>query len=452
MREWITSSMTLICALSGACASQEVDARPDEQRARTLIEETTGRTEVFDSDKPLLSSTEIDTILADGLTLDEALRVALLNNRRLQAQFLGIGVARADLVQAGLLRNPSLSLGFLFPTGGGRPKLTADLMGSIADLWQLPDRQKVADVNLAHAVYEVSRFAGELVLQTEGAYFESVAASELLTHARDSVSVSGAILDAVRERMRAGVATAVNENLAHSQRLNAELLARRAEFSATSAKRRLAMALSLDQDVASVELVDPLPELLAIDVDREEVVARAREARLDVRAAQAGIDAAEAQLDLERGRVWSSVDMGLSAERPEAGSATDLLIGPSATAVLPIFDDNSAQIARAEFRRDQLRKELEALQVDVAQEVRNAVDHAASATQSARFVLDELLPQAEHSADLARTAYELGSVTSLSLLESQRLALLTRQSRIDALLEAARTRLEVARVAGGRLP
>jgi cobalt-zinc-cadmium efflux system outer membrane protein len=49
-------------------------------------------------------------VLAGGLELDEALRLAPLNNRHLQAEFAALGVARADLVQAGLLRNPSASV------------------------------------------------------------------------------------------------------------------------------------------------------------------------------------------------------------------------------------------------------------------------------------------------------------------------------------------------------
>ncbi len=451
MHESTASRALLIGALFAGCATQSVDPRPDHERARFLIREATGRSEIFDPDAPLLSQTEIDAVMEDGLTLDEALRVALLNNRHLQAQFLGLGVARADLVQAGLLRNPSLSLGFLFPTSGGQPKITADLIGSIADLWQLPDRQKVADMALAKAVYEVSRSAGELVVQTESAYFDSVAARALLDHARASADVNRAMHEAVSERVRAGVATATDANLAQSQLLGAELAARRAEFADVGAKRRLATALSLEQDLVSVELTDPLPELITLELDREGLVTRARATRLDVRAAEASIQAADAQVAFERRRVWPSLDVGLSAEQPEADSPIDLLIGPSATAVLPIFDRNTAQIRRAEFRRDQLRKEYEALAADVGQEVRTAVDHAVSAALSARFVTDELLPQAERTAELARTAYELGSTTSLALLESQRVALLGRQHRIEVLLEAARARVELERAAGASL-
>ena len=48
-------------------------------------------------------------------------------NRQLQAAFYDIGIARADWVQAGLLSNPSLGVGILFPEGGGRSNLQVNI-------------------------------------------------------------------------------------------------------------------------------------------------------------------------------------------------------------------------------------------------------------------------------------------------------------------------------------
>src|SRR6188768_1380571 len=51
----------------------------------------------------------VDTLLADPLTAESATRIALLNNRSLQALYHELGVPEAELVQAGLLPNPVLS-------------------------------------------------------------------------------------------------------------------------------------------------------------------------------------------------------------------------------------------------------------------------------------------------------------------------------------------------------
>ena len=48
----------------------------------------------------------VKTLLANPLSADDAVQVALLNNRGLQATYAELGIAEADLVQAGRLSNP----------------------------------------------------------------------------------------------------------------------------------------------------------------------------------------------------------------------------------------------------------------------------------------------------------------------------------------------------------
>ncbi|QLH35699.1 MAG: hypothetical protein HWD61_05805 [Parachlamydiaceae bacterium] len=48
----------------------------------------------------------IQELLSQELSVDQAVQIALLNNPKIQAAFEEIGVARADLIQAGLLSNP----------------------------------------------------------------------------------------------------------------------------------------------------------------------------------------------------------------------------------------------------------------------------------------------------------------------------------------------------------
>src|SRR5688572_910965 len=127
MRDRARTAGLLLCAWLSGCSATKVDATADEARARSLIEASTGREGVYDPRSAPMSGAEIDSVLRDGLTLDESLRLALLNNRRLQAEFATLGMARADLVQAGLLQNPGASIAFLFPSNGGRPKISADL-------------------------------------------------------------------------------------------------------------------------------------------------------------------------------------------------------------------------------------------------------------------------------------------------------------------------------------
>src|SRR4051812_29833172 len=48
----------------------------------------------------------VRALLQRELTADQAVQIALINNRNLQATYEELGIAQAELVQAGLLRNP----------------------------------------------------------------------------------------------------------------------------------------------------------------------------------------------------------------------------------------------------------------------------------------------------------------------------------------------------------
>lgn len=443
-------SLGVLIVLSiASCAT--VDPRPDYEQAKLEIRATTGEEDVHDPDEPVLTGAEIETMLADGLGLDEAARLALLNNRRLQAGFLALGVARAEYVQAGLLENPSLSLAFLFPDAGGRGRWTADLVGSVAEIWQIPSRQAFARAGLEQRILELSRFAGELVAATKSAYFEGVAAREGRSVGRANLELARRSHEGVRRQVEEGVASKTDESLAESLALGAELSFQRTEREEVAVMRKLAALLSLEEDLLAITLTDSLPEPGWQALEREAFVEASLGVRPDLRAASRAVAAAEERVGLEHKRRFPEFSAGMSAERPESMSASDSFIGPAAALELPIFDQNQAQMSRAKFELAQRRKEFEALIVEARQELRAALDKADVASRTAAFARDELVPQAERGATLAEKAYELGDTTVLTLLQAQKAALEARRTVIEALLEAALSRIEVERTAGAPL-
>ena len=57
----------------------------------------------------------IDALLEKELTVDSAIQIALLNNARLQATYEELEVSQAEVVQAGLLKNPTVFGKIRFP-------------------------------------------------------------------------------------------------------------------------------------------------------------------------------------------------------------------------------------------------------------------------------------------------------------------------------------------------
>jgi cobalt-zinc-cadmium efflux system outer membrane protein len=465
------------------CAT--VNPQQDYMRARELIEKSTGFERAYNPEEVGLSEDELSAMLADGLALDGAVQLALLNNRQLQISFLDIGIARADLVQSGLFSNPSLGVGVLFPSGGGRSNIQANIAHNIVQIWQMPVKKRLAEHALEQKIVTVARLAGELVAKTKRAYYLGAAAQDLVEIAQQNLALVTKSYDAISALREAGAASLLDDNLQRGEVLGAELGLRNAGLVALNAKRSLARLLSLDQRVEELTLTDALPEFVSPTLDSDSLIARARNHRLDLQALSEAVLTGEAEVELEYLRVFPEISVGVGGERLEsrgqsgrnvaadfarsslrAGSPTipaiptqgeraaadrqeiDYMWGPNLSVTLPIFDQNQAQIARAQYVRVQAIKSYEDLYLNIAQDIRIAVDRASVLWTNVAFYREGLLPQAQKNLDFTDAAYKAGTTNVLTLLESQRALLETRRGYILAWSDASTSLSDLERAVG----
>lgn len=419
-------------ALIVACA--QVDPEPDYQRARRLIEESTGRADVYDPYAAPLHDQEIETFLADGLSLEEALDLALRNNRKLQADFQEIGLAHTDWVQAKLLSNPSLEFLLRFPTGGGSSLLEAALGLEILELWRVPVREEAARLKLEAAVLNIARQAGLLLADTRRAYYSAVAAEQTHQIAVQREQFAERSYEAIRELRRGGAADALEENLAHGPYLSAKLAREAALLKVRELKGELAQLLSVPRSLENLLLLDELPESIPAEWDSDPLVELALQSRLDLQAIRSAVEELSEYVRLEDRQAWGELQAGPNLERTADGK--EEWVGATFDFTLPIFDQNQAQVSRAQFKLLQAQKLQESAQVSVSQEVRIAVERVRAAAESLRFYRSEYLPQAEAGLFLVEEAYSLGNVTLISLLDVEKRLLNARHDFVTVQLEA----------------
>ncbi|MFT5284640.1 MAG: cobalt-zinc-cadmium efflux system outer membrane protein [Planctomycetota bacterium] len=440
--------LTLSTLLVFSCV--QVEPQPDFEKARSLVEQSTGHDSVFDPYDEPLSESELQSILADGLSLDEALRVALLNNRELQAEFQEIGIAHADWVQAQLLTNPSVDVLLRFPSNGGRGVLEATVGAELLDLWRIPVRTEAAKKSLEATVLRIARSAGVRLAQTRNSFYAVVAAEELHQLELENAELATRSFEAVQALHKAGASDALDVSLAHGPLLAAQLAVSTSRMEAANSKRELAKLLSLEQSVDGLNLIDSLPAPVTTEFDSEALVQRALESRLDLRAIANAVEALEIRVELERREAWGDASVGISGERPSGPE--DNLIGPSLSLTLPIFDQNQAQVAKASFRLEQMVKLHEAAQIAVAQDVRASADRVNSASINLELYNQGLLPQSQLALDLAQESFEAGHIILLELIAAQRQSLDARKSLVTLKLEAATSASDLERVVGAPLP
>lgn len=131
-------------------------------------------------------------LLAAPLSADDAVQIALLNNRGLQATYAELAIAEADLVQAGRIRNPHYSLSRV-SRGNDRPDIDEALSLEIISLLTLPLRTRMEARRFEAVKLSVSERMLRLAHDTRRAYFQAVAAEESVRY-----------MEQVRESAEAG--------------------------------------------------------------------------------------------------------------------------------------------------------------------------------------------------------------------------------------------------------
>lgn len=425
------------------CAS--VNPREDYERTAALITGAAGRAVVAPQEIVPDAAPDVENILRDGLTLDESLRLALMNNPGLQAAFRDIGMARADLVQSGLFTNPSFSLAVALPAPIDNNNTQAAIAQNIVELWMIPVRKRAAQHALDAAVLTVAHRAVQLAADTRAAYYLGVGAGHIRRIADENIGVAKRLLDAAEARRAAGTAGELDLNLARGSFVNAEVEAEKARLDEISALYQLSQLLGLSVRSEKLTLSDPLPQPPTAALVDAPVVQLARASRLDVRAADEAVEAARARVELQRRSVWTNVSPGAAWWSPSDS-------GPSIALTLPVFDQNQAQIARARFNLEKAEKERDALVLTVTQAIRETLARAETNWKIARTFENELVPQTAKSLEMSQESYRAGRTTLLVVLESQRALLDAQRSSIAARQAAAISVADLERAVSRRLP
>ncbi len=431
--------------LLGGCAAS-LDPRPDVDRAATTVLERSGYRAAWDEpwSEPALTW--------DGqspLAVDQAVFLALRNNRAIRAEVEQIGAARADLVQAGLLPNPVLNLTLRFPIEGttGPTFIGAAVVQEFAALWLRPSRMRAADARLNESVLSLSDRALRLVADVKQLHARLVYGQRGLALTRSNIEMVERSIDALERRARAGEGTQLDVNRGRQQLLALRAELSREEREVARDKRRLLEVMGIAEGDSQWEATDQ-PAGWELPADERLIMRLAREQRLDVAASRMVVEARAAELtEQERSRL-RGLGVGVDYERD---IEDDTSIGPVLDVPIPIFDINQAQIAKAgSLARASLATYEAALQRAIAQ-ARVAYIDAENSAALVDLYRREVLVLAEGNLGLAQASLRAGQSDVTVLLEAQREVVAARRSLNLLESEAALSFIELEYTVGGRL-
>ncbi|WP_338760877.1 TolC family protein [Massilia sp. METH4] len=400
-----------------------------------------------DDDRQALAG-QLRAMLAQPLSADDAVRIALLNNRGLQATYWELGIAEADLVQAGRLQNPAF--GYQHKRGGGETSIERSLTFNLVSLVTAPLASRIEGRMFEGAKLRVTAEALRVAADTRRAHVEAVAAAQALDYARQVAGAADASAELAERMRRAGNWSAYDQ--AREQAFHAEAMAdvARAAKAATAARERLTRLLGLWGEDAGYRLPERLPDLPAAPRELPEVERAALRERLDVQAATKETEHTASSFGLTRAtRFINVLELGAVRERDGGEPASK---GYEITLEVPLFDWGGARTRRAEAVYMQAVNRLAETAVNARSEAREAYLAYRTSYDLAKHYRDVVIPLKKQVSDETLLRYNGMLVSTFELLADAREQRVAVAAAIDALKDYWLADADLETALGGRLP
>ncbi|WP_428937884.1 TolC family protein [Fontivita pretiosa] len=446
-----TTLMWCVAGVLAGCATVPRDAGFADVRAQTA-ERTGGKRVVWnqgtEADADL--QREVRSLLADELTVDEAVQIALLNNRNLQATCEDLGLAQAELVQAGLLNNPVFEFDPRWPTKSGfRFSYELSVVQDFLDVLLRPLRKKVAEAEFQATRLRVTSIVLDVAAEAKAAFYRVQGAQQLVEMRRNVVAATEASADAAGRMHEAGNISdfdLVNERALYEQ---AKLELARAETEAIEAREELNVLMGAWGRDTEWRIEPKLPELPETEVDPTGLESLAVAQRLDLATAWQQVQALARQLKLT-GYSRMPFNMGVHSEsEPDPGGP--VTIGPHLEGQVPLFDQGQARVAAGRALLRQSQQRYAALAVEIRAQVRRFRARMLAARQQAEYYRRVVLPLRHRGVEEAQKQYNAMQIGVIQLLQAKQAEIDAGRDYVQALRDYWVARAELERAVGGRL-
>jgi outer membrane protein TolC len=378
-----------LAVLLGGCATFSTDGgfSAVETAARERGVTQTPQWVKSDADAARVGAT-VTKLLASQLTAENAVQIALLNNRGLQATYSDLGIAEADLVQAGRLRNPGFSFGRF--TRADEVEIERAFLFDLLGLLTMPIRTELERQRFALTQRRVAAETLQVAADTRRAYFSAVAAAETVQYMQQVQAAAEAGAELARRMASAGNFSQLDR--AREQMFYAEATAQlaRAMQTATAERERLTRMMGLWGEDIRFRLPQRLPDLPKSVQEVADLESRALKQRLDVQGAMKEAENVAASLGLTKATGFVSV-LEVGYQRNSETHAPRQT-GYEIELRLPIFDWGGARVARAEHTYMQAVNRAAETAIRARSEVREAYTPTAPPTTSRSHYRDEIVP------------------------------------------------------------
>lgn len=378
------------------------------------------------------------------LTDEEVVAIALWNNAAFQQLLAELGVARADIVMAGQIANPTLMA--LFPLGSKQLEYLARV--PVEALWLRKRRLEAAQAQSNEVAERMVQGGLNLIRDVKLACADLRLADRSVKLRQESLELLSRVAAVAESSFQAGAISGLEAATARVAMPNAEQDLLRAQADAAVARVRLRTMIGLGQDRTSLTLAATASSPKTIPRDANELLTDALANRPDLRAAELGLEAAGDRAKVSRREIYQLTVL-LDGNGNGTGSGANF--GPGVDLPIPIFNLNQGGIAVADARLEQAARNYVTVRDQIVLDVHQAYARWQQAVVAMDVWNERLQPELEAAVAIARRGVESGDLLPLQALEAERTlnsALLNQQL---AIADWQRAVAELERAIGHRL-
>jgi outer membrane protein TolC len=356
--------------------------------------------------------------LRHALSAEDAVQIALLNNRALQASFEELGISEADLVQSGRLPNPRFTL--RHASAAAQYDIEETLSFNVLSLFTAPYAHEIEKRRFAQVQSAVVIAVVHLANDTRQAFFAAVAARESVHYLEQVKTAAEAGAELARRMLDAGNWSLVDQAREQSFYADAAQRLTHARLVEDFTREKLLRLMGLPGGEAIFQLAERLPELPQSIENLPDVEQAILQNRIDLRLMRMQADELAHSLGLTKvNRFVNVLDMGptrvlqgTKSQPYERGYVVSLEI--------PMFDSGGPRVRRAEAIYSRAVDRFAQAAIDARSQIREAYAAYRATFDIAKQQRDEVVPARKVVAEQNLLRYNASLISVFDLLTDAR--------------------------------
>jgi cobalt-zinc-cadmium efflux system outer membrane protein len=400
-----------------------------------------------------------------GVTKEELVTRALTSNPTLAAQRQQIEMAKGDVTQARLRKNPSITLGGLKEVNGGDNSFNVGGMLPLELYGRRARRTEVAESKEDATQQSVSDQERLLTGEVRIRFGEALASIRNLMFAEQLLQVNRDFLKLMEDRVREGATPTLDADETRVEVNRIESLRIDYQSKAEVALLALKEAVGINPDEPT-RLKGAL-ELEPLTYDQKQLLQLAIDHRPDLAMQRAKEALANAELSLDRATGKPDVSVFGGYQRPDSGfSQQGFDVAGNLTPIrqtfnyatfglnidLPIFNRNQGTVVADTAAIRAARSQVAAVDLNLRHEVAQNFIRFNGAETRVSVYRSGVRDQAAHNLDVVRQTYSYGRTTLLDVIAEQRRYIDIETGYTDILLDEYAAHVALEQAVGTNLP